>query len=102
MAQHSSNDIVLTVRRAGTLFDITIQVYENPALQDAVMAKLDELLLDDKNKSWLGSVFPWSVAYEVGISFRSASGDSKSMDSLLNTWIKSCNQKYGKNLRVEK
>jgi len=103
MAQHSSNDICITIRRAGAaLFDIVIQVYENNSLQDEAMAKLDAFLLDDKNKSCIDAVFPWSVSYHVGISFRSASGDPKSMEALLNAWIKSCNQKYGKNLRVEK
>ena len=100
---HTSNEISITIRRTGgALFDIVIQVYENPALQDDAMVKLDALLSSDNNKSWICSVFPWSTSYEVGISRRSTSGDPKSMDAVLNAWIKSCSQKYGKNLRIEK
>src|SRR5271165_2601271 len=98
---HMFNEIAICIRRAGaSLFDIVIRVYENPALQDDAMAKLDTLLCSDNNKSWV-RVFPWHIAYNTGISYRATSGEVKSMEALLNAWIKSCSQKYGKNLRIE-
>lgn len=98
-----SNDIAISIRRVGaTGFDINIRVDENPALQDDAMEKLDTLLLTTENEAWLISVFPWHIAYNVGVSYRYASGEVKSLDTTLNNWLKACNQKYGKNLRIEK
>jgi hypothetical protein len=98
-----SNEISLIIRRVGAMgFDLVIRVDENPALQDSAMEKLDTLLSSPNNSAWISNVFPWSVAYTVGRSYRHISADVKSMEGLLNAWIKSCAQQYGKNLRVEK
>jgi hypothetical protein len=99
----ASEEITLIVRRSGACcFDINVRVDENPALQDAAMSILDDLLSKESDKGWLGGVYPWSVHYPVGISYRMFSGDVKLGRALLLQWIKICEQKFNKkNVSVE-
>jgi hypothetical protein len=98
-----TNEITLTIRRSGAMgFDINIATDQNPALQDEAMAKLDILLDAPTNKTWLTATFPWSIEYNLGISYRHLCGEPKSLDALLNNWVKACSQKYNKNLRIDK
>jgi hypothetical protein len=102
MGNHTSNDIEISIRRIGAFgYDIIVRVFENPALQDDAMSKLDTLI-SSSNKEFLSTVAPWHIAYNAGRSYRYISGDDKGLDPLITAWIKVCNQKYGKNLRVEK
>lgn len=98
-----SRDMKIVARRSGTSgFDVNIFVYENPALQDEGMRQLDILLSDDKNKQWLTGVFPWSIDYKTGVSYRHFSGDVKESQALLQKWFKGCESKVGKkNLQTE-
>lgn len=97
-----SHNFVVGICRSGSVgFDITINVEENPALQDNVMQQLDILLFDGGNIEWLIGIYPWSVNYQAGVSYRHFSGSVKEAQNLTEKWVKNLRQKYGKNLTVE-
>lgn len=97
-----TRDITIRMRRSGAVgFDVSLYVQLNPALQDEAMGQLDALLFNEKNLQWLMGIYPWAISYESGVSYRHFSGDSKEAQSLLQKWIKNCQQKFGKNLTVE-
>jgi hypothetical protein len=98
----ASHNFTVGICRSGAVgFDITINVEENPALQDAVMLQLDTLLFDGGNIEWLINIFPWSVNYQVGVSYRHFSGSVKEAQNITEKWVKNLRQKYGKNITVK-
>lgn len=81
-------------------FDAHIRTTLNPSLQDAAMLELDKILFDEKNLEWLSSIYEWDIDYDLGISVRSFSGIAKDGKICIDKWIKECQKKFGKCLKV--
>ena len=111
--------IKLSIRRAGAcMFDITIHgdACDLPALlsddkvaayfakmseqQTTAMAMLDDLL-GKLNADVILGIFPWHTNDDVRICGMSFSALPKEGQSVVNTWVKACNGKFGKSLMVE-